>query len=102
MNEFHTHVLESQGKEEYDNYIYDIKYEFFGPENVKTPNDEDLQKLPKYIQLRNTTPLWEEAVQSLSQDNNIHDMQDKPKYWYYRALRIKKLLKNISATIRLV
>jgi len=63
MNEFHTHVLESQGKEEYDNYIYDVKYEFFGPENVKTPNDEDLQKLPKYIQLRNTTPLWEEAVQ---------------------------------------
>jgi len=73
MNEFHTHVLESQGKEEYDNYIY-------------------VQKLPKYIQLRNTTPLWEEAVQSLSQDNNIHDMQDKLKYWYYRALRIKKLL----------
>jgi molecular chaperone GrpE (heat shock protein) len=50
--EYQIFVLETQGKEEYDDFINNIKKESFGPEYVHSINDEHrVEELSKHMHL---------------------------------------------------
>jgi hypothetical protein len=44
LHEYQMHVIEVQGKEEYENFIKDVKQELFGIDNMLSKETEQLEK----------------------------------------------------------
>jgi hypothetical protein len=97
MNEYQTLTLETetQGKDEYDDYIQNVEKTIFGLDNDKTMDTEWMNKVPKYMHLANKLPYWENL--QLEENNNVTSKQIKT--WYYMGMKSKRLLNNTVATI---
>jgi hypothetical protein len=58
LQEYQTHVIEVQGKDEYEDFIQDIKQEIFGTDNILLKETERLAKTPKCAELTQ----WEDII----------------------------------------
>jgi hypothetical protein len=81
MNEYHTVVIETQGKEDFDNYIRNAKQEIFGSKCVAAVEKEEKQKMPKHMRLTLLLPRWIETVERLHHENTTEiNLAKKAKY----------------------
>jgi len=102
MTEYQTYVLETQGKEDFEKYIQKFKHEIFGEEAVQQLAPDSTNKIPKYLQLKNTTEKWNNLMEEFFTDVDIIFTRERIKQWYCQTLRAKRMLKNIVHTIKLI
>jgi dGTP triphosphohydrolase len=97
MSEYQTHVLETQGREEYEEYIKEVKCEVFG---IEGPMDEQLKGIPRYMHLLTVKPKWEDIGNEFYQEDVLNISNQMVQHWYSKAIKAKQLLKDMSVTLR--
>ena len=102
MNEYQNVVLETQGREEYKNYIHNVKRKIFenNYENVMEINQK--KKLPKFVTLSEILPNWKELILQISLGKVDEITEFKIKKWYKQVKKSRQCLKSIMETIKLV
>ncbi len=66
-SEYQTYVVDSQGKDEFENYIMNAKKKIFGSNNIVPIKEKQLTRPTKRAQLAALITQWEEFF------NMIHD-----------------------------
>ena len=99
INEYQTHVLETQGKAKYEEYIHSVKTSVFGVHNTKSLETERNEKVAKHVRLTTETELWERIMCALCPDNRKDITQKDIDKWYKATRHAKKHIKVLMKTI---
>jgi hypothetical protein len=100
LSEYQTYVIEHQGKEQYDEFIYGIKQAVFENTNMTPRELEGPAKLSKYSQLEIELGKWEEIV-VMQCPNDDKDITDKLLLkWLEQCSKARWLLCKMIGTIK--
>jgi len=64
-SEYQTYVLDSQGRDEFENYIVNAKKKIFGSNHVEHIKEQQLTKLTKHAHLEVLINQWEESFNAI-------------------------------------
>jgi hypothetical protein len=102
MNEYQNVVLETQGREEYKNYIRNVKRKIFENEYENVMEINQKKKLQKFVILLDILLNWKELILQISLGKGDEITEDKIKKWYKQLKKSRRCLKSIMETIKLV
>ncbi len=102
MDEYQNLVLETQGREEYENYICNIKQQIFENDYKNVMEMNQKIKSPKFVILSDIVLNWKELILQISLGKGDEITEDKIKKWYKQLKKSRRCLKSIMETIKLV
>jgi hypothetical protein len=84
ISDYHTFVLETQGREEYETYIHNIKRKIFGLNFVKSKAEEQRLKIPLCSRLSIIITQWEDRINELWEHESTNPMEQQAKLCFKR------------------
>jgi hypothetical protein len=102
LQEYQTHVIEVQGKDECEDFIQNVKQEIFGTDNILSKETERLAKTPKYAHLATELTQWEDIIEPLCTTVIPDDSNKQSKEWYKILVKARCALQKITCTIKQV
>jgi len=96
-SEYQTYVLDSQGRDELENYIMNAKKKIFGSNNVEHIKEQQLTKLTKHAHLEVLINQWEESFNAIyDYDVQLMDSLSSGSNWLERPVTYLKSLRLLS------
>ena len=98
--EYITTVIETQGGEEYEEFIHKIKQGVFGPENIPSLEAQREARLPKYLYLAQQTEHWQEIISEFPVEHISRLTNAQVKKWYLSLQQAAKHLKCMISNLQ--
>ncbi len=86
MKEFQNIVIETEGKDEYEEYLRNVKWRIFQEKSMDDLESEKLTRLPKFAKLSNQLPTWSDLIHEFMQ---VDINRKETKSWYKLTKRAR-------------
>jgi len=99
-SEYQTYVLDSQGRDEFENYIVNAKKKIFGSNHVEHIKEQQLTKLTKHAHLAVLINQWEESFNAIYDYDVESTVDGQSIKWFKLIKKAFYLLKKFTFIIK--
>jgi len=100
ISENHTFVLETQGREECETDIHNIKRKIFGSNFVKSKAEEQIKKIPLCSRLSLIITQWDKCINELLEYESTNPKDQQAKLCFKKYKKAMQVLKKIIHYVR--